>query len=318
MDGETPMNVQNPYCGYRKNRARTYALWEKFHAGILTSPNDVPDPYHRLLLQEWQQCAQLGIEPAMKRGRPSGEEEFRKRLQDNKELLDKAIPAINRVSSYLFEVPGILLVTDSDGVVLSICGDERVRALAAEGPMVIEGTCWRESVAGSNGIGSAINKRAPVHVYSSEHYCEGWHHWTCAGAPILAPWNDDVVGVIDFTTIEKDYRDQAVGLAFSLANAVQSELRLEYEMERSFLRQRFQEFAGHYRSDNLLIVDRRGKPLRWSATAEAENLASHPIVGRDQIPEGCESLDILMPGDNGKRIGTLFVMRPSSGATIRQ
>jgi len=312
------MSVSNPYVGFRKDRAQVAALWEKFHAGMLTSPEEVDDPYLRLLLKEWGACVELGIEPTMRNGLVIDGEDFRRRLADNKDLLDKALPTIERVSSYLFEVPGILLLADREGVVLSVCGDKRVRAFAAEQAMIMEGTCWQESVAGSNGIGSAIRKRAPVHVYSSEHFCEGWHTWTCAGAPILAPWNNEVVGVIDFTTIEKDYRDQAVGLSYSLANSIASEMRLEYELERSFLMQRFQEFSGHYRRDALMVIDRRGKPIRWSESENAQRLAVRSEISGKDIPEDCETLDIHMPGQDGKLIGTLLVMPQSRPTAVKR
>ena len=312
------MTGLNPYVGFRKDRAQVAVLWEKFHAGLLTSPEEVDDPYQRLLLKEWAVCLQLGIEPSMRRGQVIADEEFRRRLADNKDLLDKALPTIERVSSYLFEVPGVLLLADREGVVLSVCGDRRVRALAAEDARIMEGTCWLESVAGSNGIGSAIRKRAPVHVYSSEHFCEGWHTWTCAGAPILAPWNDEVVGVIDFTTIEKDYRDQAVGLSYSLANSIASEMRLEFELERSFLMQRFHEYSGHYRRDDLMVVDRRGKPVRWSDSETAKHLAGRQEVRGKDIPEDCETLEICMPGQDGKVIGTLLVLPKSRSTAPKQ
>ncbi|MBI2312622.1 MAG: sigma-54-dependent Fis family transcriptional regulator [Betaproteobacteria bacterium] len=305
------MAGENPYFGFKKDRAKTYSLWERFNAGLV-SAEELADPHERLLIEDWRHCAELGIDVAMKIGLRLSDEEFRALLEDNQQLLDKARPAIDRVSTCLFDVPGILILADGTGAILHVAGDREVRRLAAERSGIVEGSRWLESVAGSNGVGSAISRREPVHVYSAEHYCEGWHSWTCAATPIFGPDGDELFGVIDFTTIDKDYRDQALGLSYSLANAIQANLRLDFQLERNYLIQRFQEYLSRYPTESLVVVDRRGQPVRHSSTKAAKQFAEQNAFERMAEGGTRETVPIVMPGTE-RLIGTVYIVGVSTG-----
>jgi transcriptional regulator of acetoin/glycerol metabolism len=261
---------------------------------------DLGEPYQQMLVKEWERCNALGIDAHMSRGKLVGEAEFEQALLESHELLEKANPIIERVSNCLLDVPGVLILADHRGIIVDVVGDDKVKQKAAESSGIMKRTQWLEEVAGTNGLGSAIHKRAPVHVYASEHFCEGWHEWTCAATPIVGP-QDDLVGVIDFTTLQSDYRDQAVGLTYSLANSIQAALRLDYELERSRLNLEFIELAGRYPADDLVLVDRAGRVVR----ATRENLARR-VAGGAPLP-GATPIPLFMPC-SAKPIGTAYLV----------
>jgi transcriptional regulator of acetoin/glycerol metabolism len=296
----------NPYFGFKKDRAKTYALWERFNVGAL-SPEELTDPYERLLIEDWRRCADLHIDVVRKVGVRLSEEEFRALLEDGQQLLDRARPVIDRTSSCLFDVPGILILADSTGTILYVAGDPEVRHQAAERSGIVEGSRWLESVAGTNGLGSALAKRQPVHVFSAEHYCEGWHRWTCAATPILGPDEKEPVGVIDFTTIDTDYRDQALALTWSLAATIQADLRLEHELERNVLIQQYNELTARYISDALVVVDRRGFAVRHGSGPAARRFVEQNAFQR--MAEGAvrDTVALVMPGSD-RRVGTAYVL----------
>lgn len=308
------MGEMNPYFGFKKDRATIHALWERFNAGLI-SPEELADPYQRYLVEDWGQCKRQGIDVGMRVGERLSDDEFRVLLEDSQQLFDTAKPVIDRVSCCLVDVPGILILADNTGAILHVAGDKKVQAEAAERSGIIEGSRWLESVAGTNGLGSAIRKRAPVHVFSSEHFCEGWHKWTCAATPIFGPHGDDLVGVIDFTTIEQDYRDQALGLTYSLANAIQADLRLDFELERSYLIQRFHEYVTRYPSENAVMVDRADRPVRFTPTAEAKQFAEKNPFQRLAEGAACNAEPIVMPS-TGRRVGTLYFVGASRRASV--
>lgn len=88
----------NPYFGFKKDRAKTYALWERFNTGAI-SADELTEPYERLLIEEWRRCAELRIDVARKVGVRLSEEEFRALLEDSQQLLDRARPVIDRAST---------------------------------------------------------------------------------------------------------------------------------------------------------------------------------------------------------------------------
>ena len=293
---------RNPYVGFNKDRRRITTLWERFNSGLVR-PEDVEDSYQRMLLAEWQHCMSLGVDVAMNVGRRLTEDEYQRRYAASRLLLEKSRPVIDGVSPYLQDVPGIFLLTEETGSILHVAGQPQVRRLADERTGIAEGTQWDERIAGSNGIGSALVRRQPVHVYSSEHFCEGWHTWSCAAAPILEPDGETLIGVIDFTTIERDYRDQALGLVVSLANSIQSQIAAHREMEKARLLAVFGGYKKRYPADDVLVFDRSGKTIQLDPDEISEvDTSRHPALN------GAEKIDILDP-DTQDRIGTIAIQR---------
>ena len=309
------MAMPNPYFGFRKDRSLAHRLWERFNCGLIEL-DEIRDPYQRALVDDWQRCAALGIDVAMRAGVRLSDDEHRHAVEDAAQLLDRARPAIAQVSACLFDVPGILILTNGAGTILHVEGDARVKAFAAERSGIVEGSCWLESVAGTNGLGSAIRKRAPVHVYSAEHFCEGWHDWTCAATPIAAPGGGDIVGVIDFTTIEMDYRDQAVALTTSLANSIRAGLALDHELERSYLLQRYAEHAQRYPDAGLVALDRRDGVVRANDEPRARRFAARSPIERSLDEDGGVPVPVVLP-TTGRRVGSLRLFEPARAATAR-
>ncbi len=291
---------QNPYVGFGKDRGGVRNLWERFNAGVLRD-DEVQDCYQRLLLKEWQRCTALGVDVAMNKGRRLSEEEYQRRRDVSRLLLEKSKPILEDVSRYLVDVPGILILTECTGTILHITGEPAVRDRALTLSGIVEGSRWDESVAGSNGIGSAIAKRQPVHVFASEHFCEGWHTWSCAAAPILEPDGETLIGVIDFTTIDRDYRDQGLGLAVALANSIQAQIAARWELERANLLAVFEAFRRRYGADDLAMFDRAGRPVSYPPSTPCDH-------GPELDLEAMERLEVVDP-ETRQPIGTIAIRR---------
>jgi len=251
------MPHQNPYIGFDKDVRGVKNLWERFNAGLVDT-SERRDTYQQLLLSEWQRCMALGVDVATTVARRLSDDEFRQRAQASQLLLETSVPIIKDVGRFLDEVPGLMILTEHTGCVLHITGDPGVSDLAAARSGIVEGSKWDEVSAGTNGMGTALTTRQPVHVYATEHFCEGWHSWTCAAAPIFDIDDRTVLGIIDFTTPESDFRDQALALTVSLANSIQARMTLHRELERSRVVNAFSEVARQYPHDDLLALDHAG------------------------------------------------------------
>ncbi|MBE0616636.1 MAG: sigma-54-dependent Fis family transcriptional regulator, partial [Proteobacteria bacterium] len=182
----------------------------------------------------------------------------------------------------------------------------RTRLLAADLSNLVEGGQWGEQTAGTNGIGTALARKEPVHVYASEHFCEGWHRWTCAGAPVLDPFFGKVLGVVDFTTLESEFRDSALGLSFSLANSISGEIRVQVELERVQLLHQYLLYAARFPGDGVLVFDRMGNFVRGSEGVEP---SEHGPGGHAALPAK-EVRQILAPGGDTPIGSLLVVPRP--------
>lgn len=257
------MVPENLNISYRKDRRKIDKLWVKFEVGRISF--EQLDPYEKTLIKNWMRCRSLGINPGAREGLILSETEFRAALTTSSLILEKSSPIIKRVSNLLTCVPSILILTDQKGTILSITGDPYVRLRAADDSGLVEGASWLESCRGTNGIGTAISQKEPVHVYANEHFCEGWQKWSCAATPILDPYSNEILGVIDFTTFDKDYREDALALTFALAGQIMAELKLQLELERMQLFQHYQEYSDRYPSEGIVILDRMGRLVKNSS-----------------------------------------------------
>ncbi len=297
------MNNRSLYIG-SKDRNKLDKLWEQVHLNGITS-EPIADPYFRMLMEDWQRCSEMGIDSNMQKGVLLPGDIFEQIKKDKEFLLYKAIPIVERVRHVISGLPGILIITDDTGTILYISGDPLVRSKAADESNLVEGSRWSESVTGTNGIGTALTKATSVHVYASEHFCRGWHQWTCAASPILNPFTGEPIGVIDFTTLAIDYRDEAVGLAYSVASHISTEIRLQMELERLNLIQSYERYSSRYPSDRILVVDRMGQVVRSSTEINPADCQS-PLVGETAEAPASETIKIYMSGTETE-IGTLLV-----------
>ena len=303
----------NPYIGFAKDRRQIRELWERFNSGLI-QVEDVQDSYQRMLLAEWQRCTALGVDVAMNVGRCLTEEEFARRCEVGRLLLEKSKPVIDNVARYLVDVPGILILTESTGSILLVSGSLHVRDQAAQRSGIIEGSQWDENVAGSNGIGTAMAKRQPVHVFSSEHFCEGWHTWSCAAAPIFEPDGQTLIGIIDFTTIDRDYRDQGVGLTVSMANSINARIAMQRQLEKSRLLAALGEYRRRYPGDNVFALDHAGRPITLLPSDGAGETRGVGTTVDPADPGRVERIDVLDP-DTRQRIGAIAVRHARQAAS---
>ena len=302
----------SPYVGYQKDIRAVRHLWERFNAGLLDADDRRP-AYHQLLLAEWQRCSALGVDVAMATGRRLDTGDFHQRRNAEALLLQTSVPIIQDVGHFLVDVPGILILTERSGTVLHISGDPLVKERAACLSGIVEGSQWNEASAGTNGVGSALTRREPVHVFASEHFCEGWHTWSCAAAPIFDTDGQTVLGIIDFTTVETDFRDQALGLAVSLANTIQARMALHREMERRRVLTAFGDAARHYPHDDLLALDHAGRPLAHSPNERCRLQAQRwGAFGAEGPPPVRQRIEVTAPGGSAP-IGAIVLLAKPAG-----
>ncbi len=299
------MTYRNLYIG-SKDRNKLDKLWEQVHSNGLP-PGPIADPYRRMLLKDWKRCTRMGIDSNMQKGVVLPEEYYEEIKKDKEFLLYKAMPIVEKARHVLSGVPGILILTDDKGTILYITGDPLVRSKAAEESNLIEGSIWSESVTGTNGIGTALAKATSVHVYASEHFCRGWHQWTCAASPILSPFTGEPIGVIDFTTLAIDYREEAVGLTHSLASHITTEIGLQMELERMNLIQIHEWYSSRYPSDSIVVLDRMGHVVRSSTEVSPADCRAY-LAGDTAAASPKETRPIYLPGTETE-IGTLLVDR---------
>ena len=304
--------MPTPYTGFHKDPRQVRVLWERFNAHVL-DVEACRAPYQRLLVAEWQRCTALGVDVAMTKGRRLSSQAFEQCRRTERLLIETSVPIIRDVGRFLDDVPGIMILSERNGTILHISGDESVREQAAELSGIVVSSQWNEATAGTNGMGTALALRQPVHVFGSEHFCEGWHAWSCAASPIFDSDGQTVLGIVDFTAIESDFRDQALGLAVSVANTIQAHMALHRELERRRVLIAFGDAARQYPHDDLLALDHAGRVLAHSPNERCRQAqAGWGNGAAADAPPVRHAIEVRMPAGDSI-IGRILLLAKPAG-----
>lgn len=121
----------------------------------------------------------------------------------------------------------IMVVADAEGRLLWREGNKSVLRMA-DGHGFEIGADWRESIVGTNGIGTPLVARRPVQVFSAEHFVRTHHRWTCTGAPITDPRDGRLLGVVDISGPLDTMHPATLALVGSVAKLAEARLREEH------------------------------------------------------------------------------------------
>lgn len=130
-------------------------------------------------------------------------------------LYECGTEVLRGLQATLANEPISLMITDSDGLVLSrLCTDASINR-SLDKVHLAPGFYFAESNAGTNGLGLALADRAPSLVRAGEHYCTDLRGYTCAAVPVLDPITGTLAGSVNLTT----WSEQSSELLLALAQA---------------------------------------------------------------------------------------------------
>jgi hypothetical protein len=116
------------------------------------------------------------------------------------------------------------------------------------------GFSYSEQFAGTNGIGTALERGGPMHVFGHEHYAEDLEDLACAGVPIKHPISGKTVGDIDLTCWRKDAGSLLITLAKTTADQIRAALLRDSSAREQELLQEYL-LAGRRSGDMVLAVN---------------------------------------------------------------
>lgn len=227
--------------------------WEKFvGTGELNHKAIRP-----VIADSWLRCRELSINPFKTRVQRSiTEEEIEARLHcENLGISGKNV--LDRMSISVEDTGHAIILADSAGRILYSVGHDGIRD-SLEKINFRPGSDWNEAVAGPNGIGTPIALGHPELVLGAEHYCRGWQPWVCYGAPIHNPHNNSILGCIDITGPADKVCIEAMALAMSITQTIESELSVIQLKNREKLRLAYCDIQTKWPNEASFVVDEHG------------------------------------------------------------
>ncbi|MER6349425.1 GAF domain-containing protein [Streptomyces sp. NPDC001532] len=174
--------------------------------------------------ESWERMLRSGVDPEHDfRSGLLTPEEVRRRREESP--LRHVLPVLREgLVSVADAARHIMVVADADGRVLWREGSSAVlRRADALGFLL--GADWRESVVGTNGVGTPAVVRRPVQVFASEHFVRSQASWTCAGAPITDPRDGRLLGVVDVSGPWETMHPATLAWVDSVAKLAEARLR---------------------------------------------------------------------------------------------
>jgi sigma-54 dependent transcriptional regulator, acetoin dehydrogenase operon transcriptional activator AcoR len=182
---------------------------------------DLPPP----IFQSWQRCLAV---PELDPFRPLEprvleQSRLRERTEPLAGLMHLAESELRLLLESFSDSGYAVLLTDAEGVILRhLCDTGIERALQRAG--LWTGADWRESQAGTNGIGTCIVEGRPITVHREDHFLRQNIDLTCSAAPIRDP-HGRLLGVLDASCCSAD--ESRAGQALSRALVCKSATILE-------------------------------------------------------------------------------------------
>jgi sigma-54 dependent transcriptional regulator, acetoin dehydrogenase operon transcriptional activator AcoR len=191
--------------------------WESFTAGRDTVEGVRPE-----ILASWCRCRdQYDVDPRL-RSAPGAVERNEHRFEQDV-ILTKIGGLAALAGREMERDGGIVAVSDGSGRILASYGAPEMRRRAEESNLAPR-SAWAERTTGTNGMGTALEVSGAVTVTGPEHWCEGFHDWSCAGIAIRDVVTGTPLATIDVSRWGALLPSQVPGWLSKAAASVESDI----------------------------------------------------------------------------------------------
>lgn len=218
----------------------------------------IGDHIRKPILDSWLRCRKAELDPHTLNRTPTvNEENFRKRLEQNKILLDVSIPFMVELQEFVNKSGYSTTLTDPNGVILELICDHSILE-AAFTKNLVRGSIWNEQMAGTNATGLAIDLLQPIQVIGPEHYFECYHDLTCSAAPILDE-TGKLLGILDMAGPKELAYPHTLGMVVAATKAISRQLCVVASNRQVDLTNHYLSTLIDSMTDGVVAVDVKGK-----------------------------------------------------------
>lgn len=246
----------------------------------------------------WRRCSSWSIQPG------AATPPYNADLNPESRLIRAAAPVLDEVKERLGDLGLSFLLSDLDGRIIDRRVQERSLWSRLDRLHISPGHLFAEDAVGTNGIGTAIELGRSTRIDGHEHYWDVFTGFTCVASPIMDPFTQRTIGVLDVTCLADPENTLLELIVQQAARAIEIRLAEQHSaLERALLDQfllanRRTRGGLIVLSDRVLMAnpqasrlfDRLDHPLMWEHASRA---MSSPSPVEDELDLG-----------DGQRIGT--------------
>ncbi|MBU5592035.1 sigma 54-interacting transcriptional regulator [Clostridium sp. MSJ-4] len=177
-------------------------------------------------------------------------------LEKNKELINVADAFMKILYDFLEASGFIIFLTDREGCILNIVGDEKIIEAARELNMIV-GAFMDEGNVGTNAMGIAIKEDSPIQISAKEHFINAYHRWTCSAAPIHNV-KGEIIGTLNLTGGSDLVHPHTLGLVVAAVKSIENQLKVENAQKKLKEAYQYMKVIMNSISSGIIALDREG------------------------------------------------------------
>ncbi len=200
---------------------RTLAHARAIRARGMAMPPDGLPP--QLILDSWVRCMDVGLLPTAALAVPVVEAAELLRRRERSDFVRRLAQAqLETLSRQIAGSNFLLAFADHEGVILDLYADNRF-SMSSSDAGILPGSVWTESVAGTNGLGTALAAGTAVAVTGLDHYFLKLGDISCTAAPVRDA-HGQVVGVLDASSYYESRQRHTQALVQMAATHIENSL----------------------------------------------------------------------------------------------
>lgn len=238
-----PLNATNGPASGRARRGPglprrnpTASAWERFAAG----ENVTDEGVRPEILASWYRCRdEYAVNPLSEQAPPAADTDWQPSLEEEVVLAELVRIAMS-VEADVRSSGALVAVTDGGGRLLARWGAGGVMSRATDQNLAPRAS-WSERGSGTNGMGTALAVGGTTRVTRWEHWCAGFHDWSCAAIAIRDPVTMQPLGVLDVSSWRTSLPGDVIARLKRAVRGIESELHARAELAYSELAERFEQ-----------------------------------------------------------------------------
>lgn len=207
-------------------------------------------------------------------------------IAKNKYLLNSASQFIKILYDFLKGSGFFIILTDKEGCIIQIMGDEEVLQTANKMNMVV-GAYMSENSIGTNAMGTAIKENMPIQISAKEHFITAYHRWTCSAAPIHNS-EGEIIGILNLTGNRNKVHPHTLGLVVAAVKSIENHLIAEKANKKLMETYQYMNTIVDSMSSGIYVIDNQG-------IVKNINKAACEILQIDEKDVLENNADIILP-----------------------
>ncbi|MEP7101010.1 MAG: sigma-54-dependent Fis family transcriptional regulator [Burkholderiales bacterium] len=190
----------------------------------------LPDPQ---ILESWSRSMRSGLHFSDAAPQAVVVDADLRRRRDNAAFVRRLAQAeLETLAQQIAGSNFLLAFADPEGVILDLYADNRF-AMSGDDAGIVAGSCWTESVCGTNGLGTALASGQPASVSGPEHYLLQLGRISCTAAPVRDAAGE-LVGVLDASSYFESRQHHTQALVRMAATQMENGL-LTHQMRQHLI-----------------------------------------------------------------------------------